>query len=81
MQFKAKDSLIDFYRVYLSYVSILLNLIYLIYIIVYNIVRITFKDYTKTNSIAILINVLKDILIYFNVNIDFHINISVVFSR
>ena len=81
MQFKVKDSLIDLYRVYLSYVSILLNLIYLIYTIICNIVYITLKDYIKTNLIATLINILKDILIYFNVNIDLHINISVVFSR
>ena len=35
----------------------------------------------KTDLIAILINVLKDILIYFNINIDLYINISVVFDR
>ena len=80
MQFKAKDSLVDLYRVYLSCVSILLNLIYLIYIIIYNIVYITLRDYMKTNSIAILINVFKDILIYFNISIDLYINISIVFN-
>ena len=81
MQFKVKDSLVDLYRVYLSYVSILLNLIYLVYIIIYSIVHITFENYTKTSSIAILINVLKDILICFNFNINLYIDISVVFSR
>ena len=81
MQFKAKDSLVDLYRAYSPCVSILLNLIYLIYIIVYNIVCIILRDYTKTNSIAILINVLKDILIYFNISINLYINISVVFDR
>ena len=78
MQFEVKDSLVNLYRVYLSCVLILLNLIYLIYIIVYNIIYIILRDYTKTNLIAILI---KDIFIYFNVSIDLYINISVVFNR
>ena len=35
----------------------------------------------KANTVTTFIDVLEDILIYFNISVDLHINIGVIFGR
>ena len=74
------NSLIDFNKVYLSYIAILFNLIDRIHFFSICIIRIIIALYAKINTIVIFIKIFEDVFAHFNIRTNLNINVSVVFN-